>query len=141
MGKHTEKAIRLLQAKYEALGSWAAVAVEIGLTEADRAAVRKAANGAIMAKVYRALGIPYRKELNERARLARIRGRIALSGKLTYTDNEGRPASVDLSERARRLGIAAESISARRLYSFIAGQAVPALRKRIADNGKHDLKK
>jgi ribosomal protein L4 len=106
----------------------------------DRAAVRKAANGAVMAKVYRALNIPYRRELTERARLGRIRGRIALTGKLTYTDVNGRTATADLSQRARRLGITAETISAARLYSFIAGQAVPALRKRIVENGKPDNK-
>ena len=136
MGNHTKRAIRLLQAKYKALGSWAAVAVDLGLSEGDRAAVRKAAQGAVMAKVYRALGIPYREELNVRARLGRIRGRIALSGKLTYTDKDGRPATADLSERARRLGVEAEDISAARLYILISGAFVPALsnkRKAISD--------
>jgi hypothetical protein len=131
MGKHTEKAIRLLWGKYKALGSWAAVAVDIGLTEGDRAAVRKAAHGAVMVKVYRALKIPYKKEAQERARLGRIRGWIALSGKLYYTDREGREAVADLSERARRLGVTAEAIRARDLYSFITGRAVPALREKV----------
>lgn len=135
MGKYTEKAIRLLQAKYEALGSWAAVAVDIGLTEKDRAAVHKAAGGAVIARVYRALRIPYRAELNERARLARIEGKIALAGQITYIDKNGRQAQADLSQRARRLGITDTEITAARLYGLIAGQAVPALEKR--EKGKH----
>lgn len=137
MGEHTKKAIDALQAKYKLLGSWAAVALTIGLEEADRAAVQKAAQGSIVKKVYKALGVPHylaaREAARQRARLAKINGRLPLAGQLHYTDKNGRPAAADLSERAKRLGVTAADISAARLYLLIVDRAVPQLKRRIKD--------
>jgi len=138
MGKYTEKAIQLLQAKYAALGSWAAVAVDIGLKSKDRAAVHKAANGSIIARVYEALNIPYRKALAEKVRLSRIKGKVPLSGIIRYTDNHGNPQTADLSQRAKRLGTKRKEIGAKELYLFISERVTSALEKRI-ENGKHNL--
>jgi len=130
MDKYTERAIQLLQAKYAALGSWAAVAVDIGLKSKDRAAVHKVANGSIIARVYEALNIPYRQALSEKARLARIKGIVPLSGIITYVGKDGQQKTADLSQRAKRLGTSRKQIKAKELYHFINQRAAPALEKK-----------
>lgn len=143
------KAQRQLLDLHAALGSWAAVAEELGLEEGDRAAVHMVAvRGSVQVKVLEALGLPSRfvevipcqcgrvhqRGDCEAGRIAARREAVAaagaefpVSGIVRFRDRDGQLLEADLSQRARRLGLDPEragTVTALLLFDLIVGRQV-----------------
>ena len=127
--------------------SWAAVAVAIGLEPRDKAAVNAVARKAsAQRKVLVALGLPgdftavlacrcgcgeaahckRGRELVRRDKAQASGLALELAGELTYKTADGELVTVDLSQRARRLGTTAQTIEAADLFDLFCGDNLPA---------------